>query len=69
MDEKHLIDIETKLAYLEKIIKDLNEVVCEQQKEIENLTSTCSKLLKLGEEHAQIISGIDAPANEKPPHY
>jgi SlyX protein len=69
MDEEHLIDIETKLAYLEKVIKDLNDVVCEQQKEIENLTSTCSKLLKLGEEHTQIISGIDAPANEKPPHY
>ncbi|MDC3237389.1 SlyX family protein [bacterium] len=69
MDEERLIDIETKLAYLEKVIKDLNDVVCEQQKEIENLTSTCSKLLKLGNEYTQIISGIDAPANEKPPHY
>lgn len=55
MDEEHLIDIETKLAYLEKVIKDLNDVVCEQQKEIENLTSTCSKLLKLGEEQWNII--------------
>ena len=32
MDEEHLIDIETKLAYLEKVIKDLNDVICEQQK-------------------------------------
>jgi SlyX protein len=69
MDEKYLIDIETKLAYLEKVIKDLNEVVCEQQKEIEKLSSICTKLLKLGKEHEQVILGIDAPANEKPPHY
>ena len=69
MNEDRLIDIETKLAYQEKTIKDLNDVICEQQKEIDRLGSVCDRLMKQGEEYAQFVSGIDAPANEKPPHY
>ena len=69
MNEERLIDIETKLAYQAKIIKDLNDVVWKQQKEIENLGSICENLVKLNKEHDQIVSRIDAPANEKPPHY
>ena len=69
MDEERLTDIETKLAYQEKTIKDLNDVVYEQQKEIDRLKSTCSNLMKLVKENAQAVSLISAPADEKPPHY
>ncbi|MCP4673854.1 MAG: SlyX family protein [Desulfobacula sp.] len=69
MNEERLINIETKLAYMEKVIKDLNEVVCKQQKEIEKTNAICTKLLKMGKEYEQVISGINAPADEKPPHY
>lgn len=69
MDEDRLIDIETKLAYQEKAIRDLNEVICEQQDEIERLKVICKKLTKFSSEYAQMMSGTDAPANEKPPHY
>ena len=69
MSEERLINIETKLVYMEKIIGDLNEVVCEQQKEIEKTSAICTKLLKMGKEYEQVISSIDAPADEKPPHY
>ncbi len=69
MSEERLINIETKLVYMEQAIKDLNDVVCEQQKEIEKISAICTKLLKLGKEYEQVISGIDAPADEKPPHY
>lgn len=69
MDEERLTDIETKLAYQEKTIKDLNDVIYEQQKEIERLKSTCDKLLKLVRDNAQAVSIITAPANEEPPHY
>lgn len=69
MDENRLMDIETKLAYQEKTIKELNDVVCEQQKEIERLSAVCDKLVKMGREQARMLAGVDAPANEKPPHY
>ncbi len=65
MNEERLIDIETKLTYQEKLIKDLNDVVYEQQKKIERLSAICKNLIKLANEH----TGISAPANEKPPHY
>jgi len=69
MNEERLIDIETKLAYMEKVIRDLNGVVCAQQKEIEKTSAFCTKLLKMGKEYEQVISRIDAPVDEKPPHY
>jgi SlyX protein len=69
MSEDRLINIETKLAYMEKVIRDLNEVVCEQQKEIEKTSTICTKLLKMSKEYEQVISGIDALEDEKPPHY
>ncbi len=69
MNEERFIEIETKLSYQEKTIKDLNDVICEQQEEIDNLNAICKKLTNLIKEHAQMVSGIDAPANEKPPHY
>ena len=69
MDEDRLIDIETKLAYQEKIIKDLNEVVIEQQRAIKKLATGYGKLAELFQEHVRTISGINGPADEKPPHY
>ena len=69
MDEDQLITIETKLAYQEKTIKELNDVVCEQQKALEKLGSDYRKLVKRCDELSQMLSGNDAPANEKPPHY
>ena len=69
MNKERLTGIETKLAYQEKTIKDLNDVVCEQQKEIDRLGSVCKKLIKLVKENAMSVPVTDAPANEKPPHY
>lgn len=69
LDEDRLIDIETRLAYQEKTIRDLNEVVCEQQRTIQRLATGYQKLVKLFQEHARMFSGIERPADEKPPHY
>lgn len=57
-----LEDLETKLAFQEKAVKELNDVIYEQQKQIDRLTSLCDALARSGRE-----SG--GPANEKPPHY
>ncbi|MDD2391148.1 MAG: SlyX family protein [Desulfobacterales bacterium] len=69
MSEERLVKIETKIAYQEKIIKDLNDVICEQQQEIERIGSICDALVKRVKEISGLTMGIDAPANEKPPHY
>lgn len=69
MDEERLTEIEMKLAYQEKIINDLNDVICDQQKEIEKLGSICEKLIKIVKENGLTVPTIDAPADEKPPHY
>jgi len=69
MSEERLVKIETKIAYQEKIIKDLNDVICEQQQEIERIGSLCDALVKRVKEISGLTMGIDAPANEKPPHY
>lgn len=69
MGEERLIEIETKIAYQDKTIKDLNDVVYEQQQEIERLASICDLLTKQVRELSEFSLGSDAPANEKPPHY
>jgi SlyX protein len=48
MNEDRLIEIETKIAYQEQTIKDLNDVIYEQQKEIERLGTLFGALIKLG---------------------
>jgi SlyX protein len=62
MSEERLVKIETQLAFQEQTIKELNDVLYEQQKEIDRLSKRVEELLKT-------IPGIEAPANEKPPHY
>lgn len=69
MSEERLVEIETKIAFQEQTIKDLNDVLYEQQQEIERLGSICDTLAKRVKELSEFAMGIDAPANEKPPHY
>ena len=69
MSEERLVEIETKIAFQEQTIKDLNDVLFEQQQEIERLGSICDTLVKRVKEFSEFTPGIDAPANEKPPHY
>ena len=69
MSEDRLVEIETKLAFQEQTIEDLNDVLYEQQQEIERLGAICDALVKRVKELSEFTPGIDAPANEKPPHY
>ena len=69
MSEERLVEIETKIAFQEQTIKDLNDVLCEQQQEIERLGSICDALVKRVKELSEFTPGMGAPANEKPPHY
>lgn len=68
MSDDRLMDIETKLAFQENTIEELNSVVIEQQTEIDRLRNAVEYLL----DKVQQISDTRmerAPSNEKPPHY
>lgn len=64
--DKRLEDLEMRLAYQDKTIADLNDVITAQWKKIEALER---QLMRLDEELRDIDS-MEAPAaNQKPPHY
>lgn len=64
MTDDRLENFEIKLAFQEKAIKELNDVLYDQQKEIDRLTAMVNTLMKeLANRDTQ------GPANEKPPHY
>ena len=69
MNEERLVKIEMKIEFQEQTIKELNDVIYEQQKEIQRLSRICDVLTKQGREFSEFTSRIDAPANQKPPHY
>lgn len=60
--EQRMIEIETKMAYQEKIVDELNDVVYEQQLKIDLLEK---KVLDLRKKNADDIN----PAHQPPPHY
>jgi SlyX protein len=68
MNEERLINIETKIAYQEDLIEELNKTIYQQQKKLDQLEATCETLIR----HIQSLAaaGTDGkPANERPPHY
>lgn len=68
MNEERIVNIETKIAYQEDTIMQLNKVVCEQQKQIDQLEATCKLLIdRMRELSAAEDTG--KPEIEIPPHY
>jgi SlyX protein len=72
MNEDRLIDIETKIAFQEDLVQELNKVVCLQQKKIDQLEAICKSLI----EHIRSLSEAVAEGkgegnilDERPPHY
>jgi SlyX protein len=63
--DERLEEFEMRLAYQDKTISDLNDVITAQWKKIEALER---QLLRLDEELRDIDS-LEAPPNQKPPHY
>ena len=68
VNEDRLINIETKIAFQEDQIDELNKTVYQQQQKLERLESICEALAR--ELRALAEAGNDGKsANEKPPHY
>jgi SlyX protein len=68
MPEEHLINIESKLTYLEDTVQELNQTVYQQQKQIDQLQALCESLVT----HMRALSEAASEENtgvERPPHY
>ncbi|MEM6507718.1 MAG: SlyX family protein [Planctomycetota bacterium] len=65
-DQDRLTVIEEKLAFLEKYVGDLDEVVRELSTRIDAQKDGVSAVRKLLEDH---LSDVGDPGDEKPPHW
>lgn len=68
MCDERLVEIETRIAFQEDLLQDLNQTIYEQQRKIERLEAICDSLIG----HVRELSDSVAergPLNERPPHY
>jgi SlyX protein len=66
--EQHIIDLQTKNAYLEHMVQELNEVMVSQQKQVDNLAKKLQRMV----DYLKSNQGSElARADEEvpPPHY
>jgi SlyX protein len=63
-ESKRIDELEIRLAHQEKTIGELNEVITSQWKKIETLERQLRRL----DEELQALD-VEAPPNQKPPHY
>lgn len=67
-DQNRITELESKIAFQERTIGDLNQLVYEQEARITRLEEACRELA--GEIKAfSEKSGSGLPKDEKPPHY
>ncbi|MDX8390064.1 MAG: SlyX family protein [Mariprofundaceae bacterium] len=63
--EERMTELETKVAFQEYMLQQLNEVVIQQQDQLEDLVLQIKGL----QQHAETIADGATHGNEKPPHY
>ncbi|OGS90065.1 MAG: SlyX protein [Gallionellales bacterium GWA2_59_43] len=68
MFEERLVNIETKIAFQEDMIEELNKTIYQQQQKLERLEAICKSLARHIESMAE-GRNEGMPANERPPHY
>lgn len=68
MLEDRLVNIETKIAYQEDLIEELNKTIYQQQQKLDRLEAACRSLAGHIESLTAAKDG-GMPANERPPHY
>ncbi|MBQ0712477.1 MAG: SlyX family protein [Porticoccus sp.] len=68
MDDDRLVEVETKLAYQEDTIQQLNDVICRQQDQIDALLVKYGLLVTRVKELDNDLPEGDG-VDERPPHY
>jgi SlyX protein len=69
MNDERLIDIETKLAFQEDIIQELNQVISRQQQQIDQLILQYRALAGRVASLPDVLAGMNKSGDEIPPHY
>jgi len=72
MTEQRLETIEIKIAYQDDTIMQLNDVICKQQDQIDQLRKLTQQLVGRVKDLSDLSSGAPAEfsaSNERPPHY
>jgi SlyX protein len=64
--EDRFVDIEIKLAHQEDMVEELNQVIYQQSRRIDQLEAMVSQL---GEHIRNTAQSGQHPVNEPPPHY
>lgn len=68
MSEHRIIEIETRLAYQDQLLADLNDVVTVQQKQIMQLEELCRSIVERVRDMAH-TEPMQNRSIEPPPHY
>ena len=68
MSIDRIIELETKLSYQEDTITQLNDVVCRQQNQIDEINKKCELLFSSTRALTEKLS-VEAGEVDKPPHY
>jgi len=71
-NEYRLVEIETKIAFQEDLVQELNTIVYEQQKKIDRLEALCNSLVDHIKDLSMAVAEGNAAAgaaDERPPHY
>ncbi|MEX2673487.1 MAG: SlyX family protein [Phycisphaeraceae bacterium] len=63
--ESRIVELEVKLAYQEKTLSDLNDVILQQQQMIERLEKRLTAL----KEQVEAAGEAPGPHDDPPPHY
>lgn len=67
-EDARLIEVESRIAFQEATLRDLNDMIARQQKQIDRLEQTCRLLIERATRAEQ--GGTRGPAeDEVPPHY
>ena len=66
--DAQLIDIETKLAYQEDLLQELNQIVISMQQQIDKLELR-NQMLRDNLKQIEDSLPSDSNPNEQPPHY
>ncbi|VAW33009.1 hypothetical protein MNBD_GAMMA01-1254 [hydrothermal vent metagenome] len=64
-----IIELETKLAFLEETVEQLNDVIIDQQKAIDTLQRQFIQLNTKVEQESQHWNQESSTTDETPPHY